>query len=374
MSIPFIDLQAQRARLADEIDAAIAAVLAHGRFVLGPEVGEFETALAHAGKAEHALGCANGTDAIILSLMALEIGRGDAVICPSFTFCATAEAIALCGATPVFVDIDRDTYNIDPPGVKTAITETLAKGDLTPRAILGVDLFGQAADYPALAAIAEEHGLALIADSAQAFGSTIDGQHPLSWCSFTTTSFFPAKPLGCYGDGGAVLTDDEELAQRIDSLRIHGKGEDKYNNVRIGLNSRLDTIQAAVLLAKLSIFDDELARREVIAQRYIEGLNGHILRAPHVPEGVTSTWAQFTIEVKDPIAFGAALGAEGIPTARYYPLPLHRQSAYEAFPFQGNGLPNTENCMDKVISLPMHPYLDETTQDKIIEVAKKNAS
>lgn len=302
-------------------------------------------------------------------MLAWGIGAGDAVFCPSFTYCATAEIVALAGATPVFVDIDRDTYNMDPQSLEQAISEVKARGDLIPRAVIAVDLFGQSADYRAISKIARAEGMKLVADSAQGFGTTLDGKHPLHWVDVTTTSFFPAKPLGCYGDGGAVLTDDDELAGAMDSLRIHGKGTDKYDNVRVGMNSRLDTIQAAILLPKLAVFADEIEKRNVAASRYIDGLKGHALRVPAVLDGVVSTWAQFTIEVPDYAAFAAALKEKGIPTARYYPKPVHIQTAYEHYPVQGNGLANTMDCIDKIISLPMHPYLDEETQAMIIETA-----
>jgi len=370
MGIEFIDLKAQRARLENEIDAAIKAVLEHGKFIMGPEVKEFESELAAFGDAKHALGCGNGTDALLLALMAYRVGPGDAVFCPSFTFCATAEVVANVGATPVFVDIDRDTYNIDPDSLKQAISEINAKGELNPRAVIAVDLFGQAANYKDIALIAKENGLKLIADSAQGFGSTLDGKHPLSWADVTTTSFFPAKPLGCYGDGGAVLTDDDETADVINSLRIHGKGVDKYDNVRVGANSRLDTLQAAILLPKLAVFAEEIEKRNIAAQRYTDALEGYALRTPALLSGVVSTWAQYTIEVADPMGFAAALKEKGIPTARYYPKPVHHQTAYRHYPVQGNGLGNTEDCVDKIISLPMHPYLDEEIQDVIIETAK----
>ena len=368
--IPFIDLAAQQSRLKPEIDAGIARVLEHGRYVLGPEVMEFEAGLAEFAGASHALGCANGTDAILLPLMAWGVGPGDAVFCPSFTYCATAEVVALAGATPVFVDIDRDTYNMDAASLDTAIRQVLSEGELVPRAVIGVDLFGQSLDYPAVAPVVRGHGLRFIADSAQGFGTTWDGHGPLHWADVQTTSFFPAKPLGAYGDGGAMLTDDADLAATLDSLRIHGKGEDKYDNIHVGLNSRLDTLQAAVLLPKLAVFADEIARRGEIAARYSDALRGMALRVPHVPDGVVSTWAQYTIEVPDPAAFAAHLQAHGIPTARYYPRPVHRQTAYAHFPVAGNGLPNTEAAMERVISLPMHAYLERDVQDRIIGVAR----
>jgi len=370
MGIDFIDLRTQQARLKADIDAGIARVLAHGKYILGPEVKELETRLAAFGQAEHALGCANGTDALILPLMAWGVGPGDAVFCPSFTFCATAEVIAHLGATPVFVDIDRDTYNMDADSLKQAIADIKLGGELTPRAVITVDLFGQAADYKRLTPIIKENGLKLIADSAQGFGTTLDDMHPVHWADITTTSFYPAKPLGCYGDGGAMLMSDDELRNKIESLQVHGKGVDKYDNVRVGINSRLDTLQAAILLPKLAIFQEEIERRNAVADRYIDELKGLVLRVPGVLSGAVSTWAQFTIEVPNPDGFAAVLTEKGVPTARYYPRPVHMQTAYENYPLAGNGLPNTLDCIDKVISLPMHPYLDVDTQDMIIETVK----
>ena len=370
MSIEFIDLKAQQRRIKAEIDSGIAKVLKEGRYIMGPQVKELETKLSEFGQAKHALGCANGTDALILPMLAWEIGPGDAVFCPSFTYCATAEIIAHVGATPVFIDIDRDTYNMDVASLESAILGVKAKGEFTPRAIIAVDLFGQCADYVSIAKIAKEYGLKLVADSAQGFGTTLNGKHPVNWADVTTTSFFPAKPLGCYGDGGAVLTNNTELSGIMDSLRIHGKGKDKYDNVRVGMNSRLDTLQAAILLPKLAIFADEIAKRNVVAKRYIDGLQGFALRVPKIMDGVLSTWAQFTIEVPDHADFASKLKAKAIPTARYYPKPVHVQTAYSHFPRSPEGLANTEDCIANIISLPMHPYLDEDTQDMIIETAK----
>ena len=369
MTMDFIDLKSQQKQIKGEIDRRIATVLDHGRYVMGPEVGEFEARLAKFGEAKFALGCANGTDAILLPLMAWDIGPGDAVFCPSFTYCATAEVIGLQRATPVFVDIERETYNMCPKSLKRAIQDVKEKGELIPRAVIVVDLFGQSADYEALAPIARENGLKLIADSAQGFGTSLNGKQPLHWANITTTSFFPAKPLGCYGDGGAVLTNDQELAETIDSLRIHGKGVDKYNNIHIGLNSRLDTLQAAILLAKLDIFADEITVRNQIAKRYSDGLREHVSRVPKVMDGALSTWAQYTIEVDDPDGLSVALRERGIPSARYYPKPIHRQTAYSHFPVAGNGLPNTEAAMEKVISLPMSAYVSEEDQRYIVEKA-----
>ena len=369
MSIPFIDLKAQRARLKDGIDAAVMRVLDHGGYVMGPEVGQFEVELGAFGRAAHVLSCANGTDALALPLMAWGIGRGDAVFCPSFTFAATAEVVPWTDATPVFVDVLPDTYNMDPAHLERAIEEVKAKGELVPRAVIAVDLFGQPADYPKIAEVARRHGLKLIADSAQGFGCTLGDLQPLTWADATTTSFFPAKPLGCYGDGGAVLTNDAELHAVLVSLRNHGAGVDKYDNVRIGLNSRLDTIQAAILLEKLKVFPAEIEARNRVADRYAEGLAGAVV-TPTVIRGGRSTWAQYTIETEDRDGLGAALKAQGIPTATYYPRPLHTQTAYRHYPVGGNGLPVTMEKAGRVISLPMHADLDEATQDRIVAAVK----
>lgn len=365
----FIDLKSQRARIAPEINAAIAAVVESGAYILGPAVTAFENELASFGNAENALGCANGTDAIILPLMAWSIGPGDAVFCPSFTYVATAEAIALLGATPVFVDIDRATYNMDANSLETAIAGVKQKGDLTPKAVIAVDLFGQPADYPKIAEVSRAHKLKLISDSAQGFGGTLDSKHPLHWADVTTTSFFPAKPLGCYGDGGAVLTNEDGLIDTLKSLRMHGAGVDKYDNVRVGMNSRLDSIQAAILSEKLKIFSDEIDTRMKIAARYNQGLENTVRGVPALIENSVSVWAQYTIEVDDREGFMTHMRESGIPTASYYPRPVHLQSAYEHYPRAGNGLANTEDAMNYVVALPMHAYLDEKQQDRVIDAA-----
>jgi len=363
-SIAFIDLKAQRARLKPQIDAAVMRVLDHGQFVMGPEVAELERRLGAFGAAAHVLSCANGTDALALPLMAWGIGRGDAVFCPSFTFAATAEVVPWFDASPVFVDVRPDTYCMDADHLERAIEEVKTKGELTPKVVIAVDLFGQPADYPRIAEVARRHGLKLIADSAQGFGSTLNGLQPLHWADATTTSFFPAKPLGCYGDGGAVLTNDPELHAVLVSLRNHGAGTDKYDNVRIGMNSRLDTIQAAILLEKLAVFPEEIEARNRVAARYADALAGAV-RTPAVIEGGVSTWAQYTVEADDRDGLAAALREQGIPTAMYYPRPLHVQTAYRDYPVAGNGLPVTMAAAAKVVSLPMHPDLDEATQDRI---------
>ncbi len=380
MSIAFIDLQAQRKRLGGRIEAAVMAAVEGGAWIMGPEVRRFEEELAAFGQARHALGCANGTDALILPLIAWGIRTGDAVFCPSFTFTATGEVVPWLGATPVFVDVDARTYNLDPVKLEAAIAAVKAEGRLTPKAVIAVDLFGQPADYPAIRAICDRHGLKLIADSAQGFGCTIGGEHPIKWADVTTTSFFPAKPLGCYGDGGAVLTDDEDLAQEMDSLRVHGKvvakdlkagvagfaHDPKYLAMRIGMNSRLDTIQAAVLLEKLAVYPQEIDWRMRIAARYNALLGPHVTAVPHLPAGNVSNWAQYTIEHENRDGLAAHLKAEGVPTAVYYPVPMHLQPAYARFPQGAGGLPVTERLKDVVISLPMHSDLDEATQDRVV--------
>jgi dTDP-4-amino-4,6-dideoxygalactose transaminase len=380
--IPFIDLAAQQARLKPRIDAAIQRVLTHGAYVMGPEVRAFEEQLAEFGAVKHALSCGNGTDALALPLMAWGVGHGDAVFCPSFTFAATPEVIPWTGATPVFVDILPGTYNIDPAHLEAAIEAVKAKGKLRPRAVIAVDLFGQPADYPRIAEICRRHGLKLIADSAQGFGCTLNGEHPIRWADAATTSFFPAKPLGGYGDGGAVLTNDGALWERMDSLRVHGKvvksdldgrtfaHDPKYLNMRIGMNSRLDTIQAAILIEKLGVFAEEIEARQDVAARYAEGLADHVLSTPYVIEGGRSVWAQYVIEHHDRDGLAVHLKALGVPTAVYYPVPMHRQSPYAGFPLGPGGLPVSDAKADTVLALPMHAYLQEAVQDQIIDAVR----
>jgi dTDP-4-amino-4,6-dideoxygalactose transaminase len=382
LALAFIDLQAQRRRISDRIDAAVKAVIEGGAYILGPEVGAFEKQLSAFSGAKRTVSCANGTDALVLPLMAWGVGEGDAVFCPSFTFAATAEVLPWVGASPVFIDIRPDTYNMDPDHLEAAIEAVKKAGRLTPKAIIAVDLFGQPADYPRIAEIAKRHGLKLIADSAQGFGCTLAGRHPAYWADAVTTSFFPAKPLGCYGDGGAVQTNDDTLADLLDSLRVHGKAtkadiaqskfehDPKYLNVRIGLNSRLDTIQAAILIEKLAIFAEEIDKRNAVAERYAKGLAGHVRSTPAVIKGGVSTWAQYTIEVDDRDGLAAHLKREGVPTAVYYPIPIHKQAIYSAYPTGPGGLPVSEAKAKTVISLPMHPYLDTATQDIIITKIK----
>jgi UDP-2-acetamido-2-deoxy-ribo-hexuluronate aminotransferase len=363
--IPFIDLQAQRARIADRIDTAVAKVIKSGAYIFGPEVKQLEGQLAQFAEAKHCIGNANGTDALVLPLWAWGVGEGDAVFCPSFTFAATAEIVPWTNATPVFVDVLPDTYNIDPKSLEAAIAGIKKDGKLKPKAVIAVDLFGQPADYPAIAAICKREGLKLIADSAQGYGATLNGKHPLTWADAQTTSFFPAKPLGCYGDGGATLTNNDDDNVMMRSLAFHGaSGDDKYNCARIGMNSRLDTIQAAILIEKLAIFADEIRARNEIAGRYAQMLEG-VVTTPKVIEGGVSTWAQYVIEADNRDALAAHLREAGIPTAQYYPKPLHKQTAYESFPIGAGGLPVSERIAHRVLALPMHPYLDGQTQTTI---------
>lgn len=360
----FIDLAAQQRQIRDKIDARIASVLDGGKYIMGPEVRELEGKLAKFCGAKHCISCANGTDALVLAVMALGVGPGDSVIVPTFTFAATAEAPCIVGATPVFADIDPDTYNMDPESLTRCIAAAKEAG-LTPKAVIAVDLFGLPANYDAITEIARAHDLKLIGDSAQGWGGTIEGRMTGSFGDITTTSFFPAKPLGCYGDGGAVFTDDAELATLLDSLRVHGKGTEKYDNVRIGTNSRLDTLQAAILLEKLAIYGDEIEARNRVAARYTQALHNKF-KTPHVPDGYRSIWAQYTLQAEGRDGVMAVLKEEGIPSVVYYPRPLHTQSAYADYPMDPNGLAVSEAAAGNVFSLPMHPYLDEETQDRVI--------
>lgn len=366
--IAFVDLAAQRRRLGAGLDQAITRVLDHGIFILGPEVAELEQQLAAYCGARHAVTCANGTDALQLVLMAEGVGPGDAVFVPAFTFVASAEVVALVGATPVFVDVQPDSFNIDPASLRAAILDAPRLG-LKPRVVMPVDLFGQPADYAALAPLCAEHGLLLLADAAQSFGGRLHNRRVGTLGHYTSTSFFPAKPLGCYGDGGAIFVDDDAKADLLRSLRFHGKGGDKYDNVRIGLNSRLDTLQAAILLQKLAIFDEELAAREQVAQRYSAAFGAHA--APKLQDGAVSAWAQYTLVLPDRAGVMAACQAAGIPTGIYYPLPLHHQKGYAHYPAGPSGLAVSERLAGQVLSLPIHPYLAPETQDRIIQVVRQ---
>jgi dTDP-4-amino-4,6-dideoxygalactose transaminase len=369
--VKFIDLVAQQARLRDKIDARIAAVLNHGIYIMGPEVRILEIELAAFCGASHAISCANGTDALQLACMALNLGPGDAVLVPSFNFAAAAEAPCLVGATPVFVDSDPLTYNMDPDSLVRALDQANYVG-LTPKAIVAVDLFGLPANYPVIGEIAKTEDLHLIGDSAQGWGGTIEGQMTGTFGTLTTTSFFPAKPLGCYGDGGALFTQDAKIAKTLDSLRVHGKGSHKYDNVRIGMNSRLDTLQAAILLEKLAIYIEEIEARNQVAARYTAALKNQI-QTPTVPDGYRSIWSQYTLRAhssQDREDTMAALKMSDIPSV-IYPTPLHMQSAYRHFPRDPKGLPQSERMADEVFSLPMHPYLSSEDQGRVIEVLQK---
>jgi len=369
--VPFIDIAAQRRRLGKSIDEAVARVLDHCQFINGPEVTALEAALAEFSGARHVVSCASGTDALLMVLMAKQVGPGDAVLCPSFTFCATGEAVALTGATPVFVDVDEATFNMDPASLARGIATARQRG-LKPRAVIPVDLFGQSADHDAIGAIAGDEGLFVLDDAAQSFGASYKGRRLGTFGLATAASFFPAKPLGCFGDGGAIFTDDDGLAETLRSIRVHGQGFDKYDNVRLGITGRLDTMQAAILIEKLKIFEDEIAARNEVAERYARGL-GNLVTVPRLASGCTSVWAQYTIRLPKGVNrddFAAALKTQGIPTAIYYSKSMHQQTAYREFPVADGGLPACERLSDDVISLPMHAYLDEAMQQRVIEAVR----
>ncbi len=381
----FIDLQAQQERIRDKIEDGIRKILSHGQYVMGPEIRELEKRLAAYVGAWHALGCSSGADALLLALMAYGVGPGDAVFTTPFTFIATAEVVSLLGAVPVFVDIDPKTYNIDPELLSKAIRAVKAddpsahtlpahSGKLTPRAVIPVDLFGLTADYDRIESVARENGLFVVEDAAQSFGAVSNGRKACSFGDIACTSFFPAKPLGCYGDGGMCFTNDDKLAAVMDSLRVHGKGEDKYDNIRIGINGRLDTIQAAVLLAKFDIFPDELKKRDEVAKRYTE-LFSKIpgITTPFVPKGMVSAWAQYSLLAGDAggrDAIMAKLKTAGIPTAIYYPKPLHLQTAFSYLGYKPGAFPVSEDCARRIFSVPMHPYLKAADQKRIAEAVK----
>jgi len=362
----FIDLGAQRERIGHRLKAAIDRVVDGGRYILGPEVASFEEKLAAYVGVRHCVACANGTDALLLPLLASGIGAGDAVFVPSFTFAATAEVVALAKAEPVFVDVDPDSYNIDPTSLEAAIAGVRAEGRLAPRAIIPVDLFGLSADYPTIMEIAGREDLMVIEDAAQAVGGSLEGRMCGSFGAVGATSFYPAKPLGCYGDGGAMFTDDGDLADRLRSFAFHGKGKTQYDNVHVGLNSRLDTLQAAILIEKLAILEEEMEARQAVARRYEEGLAG-IVKVAHVPQGSRSAWAQFAIETPGRDMLKAFLQERGIPSVIYYVKPLHQQPAYRHFPRTPPGLPVSEELPERILCLPMHPYLGAADQDRVVE-------
>lgn len=368
--IAFIDLQAQRASIAEEIDSAIARVLDHGQFVLGREVDNAERALSDFCGAPETITCASGTDALGLLLMAMKVGPGDAVICPAFTFAAPPEVVAWRGASIVFADVDPETFNIDPKSAAAAIALARKQG-LNPVAMIAVDLYGHPADYDALTSLCDAEGVTLIGDAAQSFGATYRGRNVGTLAKATATSFFPAKPLGCYGDGGAIFTADGELTEILKSLRMHGQGTERYDHARVGLNSRLDAIQAAILVEKLRIFPDEIIARNEVATRYTAELSD-VVKTPKVAADCTSVWAQYTIrlEGRDRSAFCATLKEAGVPTAIHYPRPVHHQDAYSGHLVAGGALPVSEMLASEVVSLPMHAYMHEATQERIIAAVR----
>ncbi|MEQ8320922.1 MAG: DegT/DnrJ/EryC1/StrS aminotransferase family protein [Rhodospirillales bacterium] len=370
-AIPLVDLHAQRVRISDLLEQAIADVLTRGQFIMGPEVAEFEDALANYAGAKHCISCANGTDALMIALMARGIGPGDAVFVPAFTFPATAEVVALLGATPFFIDVLEDTFNISPDSLQRAIGECTSR-ELRPAAVIPVDLFGLPVDYESISAIAEEHGLFVLCDAAQSMGAISADRKAGSFGHATATSFFPAKPLGCYGDGGAVLTDNDELAEVLRSIRQHGKGGGKYEQARVGVNSRLDTLQAAILLPKLEILEDEMTSRNRVAARYAENL-ADAVSVPVIPEYGRCAWAQYTIKLEHRDKAQAALKDANIACAIYYPKTLNRQAAYASYPVVGNGVPVSESLTKTVLSLPMHPYLQDEDIDRVVQVILKIA-
>jgi UDP-2-acetamido-2-deoxy-ribo-hexuluronate aminotransferase len=366
----FIDLKAQQRRIRKNLEERISKVLDHGSYILGPEVKELEDTLANYVAMKHCVSCGNGTDALLMALMAYDVKPADAIFTPPFTFVATAEVVVLTGATPVFVDIDPKTYNIDPVSLEKSIGEfQKKKPNSRARGIIPVDLFGQPADYDAIAAIAQKHHLFVLEDAAQGFGAIYKGKKTCAFGDIAATSFFPAKPLGCYGDGGAIFTNDDGMKQKLLSIRVHGQGADKYDNVRIGINGRLDTLQAAVLLAKMEIFDEELKLRNKVAKRYSDLLTGSVV-TPYISPDCTSCWAQYSVLADDRSAIMAKLKARNIPTAIYYPKPLHLQDAFAFLGHKKGDFPVTERIAERIFSLPMHPYLDEATQDYIVDAVK----
>jgi len=370
--IPFIDLGSQYARIQDDVEAAVLRVLRSGQYIHGPEVEQLEQQLAAFVGSRHAVSCASGTDALVIALMAKGVGPGDAVFTPPFTFMASAEAIALVGATPVFVDVDPVTFNLSPTALRTAIEQFEEGGkELIPRGAIAVDLFGLPADYEAIDELARGHDLFVIEDAAQSFGARSGNRVAGALAEIGCTSFFPAKPLGCYGDGGAIFTDDDDLAELFRSIRVHGQGSDRYEHVRLGLTGRLDTVQAAVLIAKLKIFEDELAARQIVADTYSGAIRqaGLALVTPTITQGCVSSWAQYSVLADDSAAredFRSRLRAKGFPTGVYYPRPLHLQPAFEYLGHRPGDFPVSEALAERVFSLPMHPYLSTAEVEEIV--------
>lgn len=352
--IEFIDLKAQQVLIKEKIDAGIQRVLSHGQYILGPEVAELEERLAAFVGSKHCISCANGTDALQIAQMALGIGPGDEVITPGFTYIATAETVALLGAKPVYVDVDPHTYNLDPAKLEVAITPRT-------KAIIPVSLYGQCADYDSINVIAAKHGIPVIEDAAQSFGATYNGKRSCNLTTISCTSFFPSKPLGCYGDGGAIFTNDDELAKILRQIARHGQDR-RYHHIRVGVNSRLDTLQAAILLPKLEIFETELQQRQQVAERYARLLEQQGVSAPFIAEGNTSAWAQYTVQVEARDSIQEQLKQAGVPTAVHYPIPLNQQPAVKD---EQASLPVGDAIARKVMSLPMHPYLSETDQQAV---------
>lgn len=370
MNIPFIDLKTQYRRIEAEVKKNIETVLEHGAYVMGPEIKELEAKLAAYCGVKHAVGCASGTDALLMALMALDTGPGDAILTTPFTFMATAEVVSLLGATPVFCDIDAAFFNMDPASLDAVIAKTKKERPaLTAKAVISVDLFGLPCDYDALDAVCAKHGLTLVEDAAQGFGGQYKGRACGSFGAIACTSFFPAKPLGCYGDGGMCFTDSDELRDLLVSIRVHGQGRDKYENVRIGINGRLDTMQAAVLLPKFGIFPEEVGLRQKVAERYAALLSKVPgLTVPRVPEGSLSVWAQYSVLARDEAHRAQLmdkLKAGGVPTAIYYPQPLHLQKAYASLGYKAGDFPVCEGLGRRVFSLPMHPYLAAEAQERV---------
>lgn len=375
----YIDLKAQYKRLKDKIDNNIQNAISNAEFISGPEVEQLEEKLAEYVGRKYCVTCANGTDALTIAMRVLNVKTNDAVFVPSFTFYSTSEVVSLEGATPIFVDVDERTFNMDAMKLEKAIKQVINEGKLNPKAIIPVDLFGQVANFPEILKIAAKYNLKVVEDGAQGFGGSINGKMACSFGDISTTSFFPAKPLGCYGDGGAIFTDDEEFYELMLSLRVHGKGSFKYENVRVGYNSRLDTIQAAILLPKFEAFKEyELDNRNKFAKMYTEKLKD-IIKTPVVPEGYVSSWAQYTLILdseEERNNLQDELKKAGIPTMVYYPIPLHKQIVYEGYNFNLDDLKVSEELSKKVLSIPMHPYMNEETVnkicDEIIKILGKN--
>ena len=366
----FIDLSKQQKLIREKINARIKSVLDHGQYINGKEVFELEELLASYVNKKHCISCSSGTDALLIPLMACGIGPGDAVITTPFTYIATAEVIAILGATPVFVDIYEKTFNINPESIEDAVIFA-KKQNLTPKAVIPVDLFGLPARYRLIHEVAKRHDLVVIEDFAQAFGSSIGAKKAGSFGNVSATSFYPAKPLGCYGDGGAIFTDDNDLAEKMKSIRVHGAGDNKYQNIRVGLNGRLDTIQAAILLEKFNIFENELKSRNKIANYYISNINSSLVVPPFIPKNYTSSWAQFSVLAKNENERKLIinkLSNQKIPTAIFYDIPLHLQKVFKNLNYKKNSLPISEKISNMIFSIPMHPYLDSKDQDKVLEI------